>query len=895
MKHCFFVLGLLAVCCGFSYAQQAPPHTAFYDARVVNWTRTHSGDLVSNLDSCKKIAQYILPYLKDAKGGFEKALTTGFSADIVAAVNQYLARIDTVSMGNYLVGAWRAQQPLVYRVDLAAYTNTVKNYDPVQKRENALIVQLDAFKYGKPYPNKTTFFHLMDSLNRAYPAPGDSLLLLTAANIKTVHIFADSLGKLQRYKSAYDGLVILKHQLKACADSIFVPFKDDNVKFRYFTQLAHNPVLSPGIANNLQAPDVAPVHTAAVTDNQTGALTSFKLPTESELVDALAIYMVGRFKQDVVLTFVTALRQYAIKQPLLTDMFPNTFKLLNEYPDYEIPRFGKLWSHAVAEDLSHIPQDVLHGDYLKNRPNILNNPKFQVFNDIIAIGEQVALKTSFPDMISYFSANPDELKCPQIIQVFGLLRMIDQEFVDAKDKTKFWIDWTQLSQMPADEQALCFGLLANSYQDVFKSFNINFDVTGTDFQKNILALRNYFSKALVILNSFQAAKATYLDKLGKDPNAIYSGINFWDMQLDLLKTLESSPIISGDKVKIDQFLDVAGAGLAIYKEIENKDYAAMVHESIDLISKIVPNQQAYTNLLLNNWRLTKEKFLQPYQLISPELDEIDRIISERPYMQALAMQKLDSLSEVIYQHYTGLNTRLLVYNTAAAFKTELTVLYNAHLNPNTVSLHPQPSQFYYIAKFAEFFTDMLSAKNNQDMASVISTYAAPPNSFKIKRSTRASISLNSYIGTYVGGEFAPALKPVFGLSAPIGLSFNWGFQRSTTIVDGSTFIGANQEQKQLTGGSFSINLSVIDIGAVVSYRINNGDEGALPQSVNFGQFLAPGLSFSFGLKNVPLCFAVGTELTPQLRNISTSSQAQPAIRIYGGLFYDLPLVNISKR
>ncbi|ULT23527.1 hypothetical protein KUH03_30805 [Sphingobacterium sp. E70] len=81
-----------------------------------------------------------------------------------------------------------------------------------------------------------------------------------------------------------------------------------------------------------------------------------------------------------------------------------------------------------------------------------------------------------------------------------------------------------------------------------------------------------------------------------------------------------------------------------------------------------------------------------------------------------------------------------------------------------------------LLKLSEFFGDVLSSTNSEQLASVIESHAMPPTSYKLKRKMGASIDLNAYVGGFAG-YIGPLSKSATikegmtgGITAPIGIT-----------------------------------------------------------------------------------------------------------------------------
>ncbi len=225
-----------------------------------------------------------------------------------------------------------------------------------------------------------------------------------------------------------------------------------------------------------------------------------------------------------------------------------------------------------------------------------------------------------------------------------------------------------------------------------------------------------------------------------------------------------------------------------------------------------------------------------------------------------------------------------------------------------------PGSLAAVRKAAAIFQDIISAGNSQELSKVIETYAMAPGSYKLKRRSSFSIDLNAYFGVYAGVEWAKKDSSVnkyssgagvFGITAPIGISFSWaGYANDMDEKAGgytvkrrkklfsTTYTSASV--KRFKGTSHTLSLGIIDIGAVVSYRLSNSDASKpLPDKLRWGQVLSPSLFYRYGIRNTPLTLSGGVQFAPLLRTIGNQN-ASNTWRASIGIIMDLPLLNFYR-
>jgi hypothetical protein len=177
-----------------------------------------------------------------------------------------------------------------------------------------------------------------------------------------------------------------------------------------------------------------------------------------------------------------------------------------------------------------------------------------------------------------------------------------------------------------------------------------------------------------------------------------------------------------------------------------------------------------------------------------------------------------------------------------------------------------------------FANDVVAAKTAEDIKAVLETYAAPVQSYQAVRKSNFSFSLHAYPGVYVGTEKSQQNNVslfdhgTFGVTAPFGFAMNWG--NSTKDVS-----------------SEGVFISMIDIGAALSYRFNNSTSD-IPSKITLGQIFSPGAHFVYGIKKSPLVIKVGYQYAPELRQITTdavNTTTGGVWRLSLGLCADIPV------
>lgn len=195
-------------------------------------------------------------------------------------------------------------------------------------------------------------------------------------------------------------------------------------------------------------------------------------------------------------------------------------------------------------------------------------------------------------------------------------------------------------------------------------------------------------------------------------------------------------------------------------------------------------------------------------------------------------------------------------------------------------------------RYGTFMAAVASAENSIEVKEAIEAIALPSGSSRIKREAKWNIALNAYTGPFFGQENLPTTtveegnannySSVIGLSVPVGIAFSHGFKR------------CNMERG---GKSISLFLSIIDIGAITSFRFKDNEAEAIPE-IQLKNIMAPGALVMFGFGKLPLSAGIGGQIGPGLREVTPDFA-----NIYDGYYtrwfvtvaVDIPLLNVYTR
>jgi hypothetical protein len=202
-------------------------------------------------------------------------------------------------------------------------------------------------------------------------------------------------------------------------------------------------------------------------------------------------------------------------------------------------------------------------------------------------------------------------------------------------------------------------------------------------------------------------------------------------------------------------------------------------------------------------------------------------------------------------------------------------------NKSSVDIAKKTTDF--IKRYGSLMANVVKAKDSEEVAEAVEALALPVGSSSIKKHSTLSITLNAYVGLYLGTEKIKGVDDhystnAYGVSAPIGFAVNKGWLTESKWAF-----------------STSAFFSIVDLGAPVAFRFEDDKTEAIP-SVKLKDIISPGAFICFGLPRLPLSLNFGYQIGPRLRDVD------PAITTVGSkysrysvaLSVDIPILNLYK-
>jgi hypothetical protein len=280
------------------------------------------------------------------------------------------------------------------------------------------------------------------------------------------------------------------------------------------------------------------------------------------------------------------------------------------------------------------------------------------------------------------------------------------------------------------------------------------------------------------------------------------------------------------------------------------DYYALYNSSVDLISKVIEIQSIPSLKPLFSGNAASQKAL------------------------GIARQGSDIALDINRKNYSSAIIGLFQ-------------LYTVYVEDQT-----QGKVKSFILKYGSFMAAIAQANSSDDVEAAIEAVALPSGSSRIKRETPFNVSLNGYTGLFYGREQIDGVTNTgsyfnsYGVSAPIGISISRGHS--------FLFLGTGKKgwKENKYGWSSTLFLSVVDIGALASFRFTNDSTQTVP-NIQLKDIISPGVFYSIGIPKSPLSFSCGYQLGPLLREVTQTknSYSQNYTRFSISLCVDIPLLN----
>lgn len=836
----------------------------------------------------------------------------------------------------------------------------ISNYDNDLKKQ---LCQLSN-DYDESNENHLNLKKINDTIKRSYPLK----------SLEQIKKNLDKFDKLNQYyatknDSIYFNLPLIEDSInnkikdiQTKLDSSIQQFAEDYAQKATDNQInKESTIYNSFLTNNSEKikPQQIIINSQIQTAQAQTGSSGINIPSQSQMIEAMAIFLAKRAKQEAAIWFMDQIR-LKMSNPMIFDVFPETIKVLEGVENYKVPTFNTTWKYAIAKDFVEMPRNLVNSPWVEKViiKDPINHAKLKQSIEFgYDLNRLMTEQYNYRDIIKYFYINPrtDKTKENEEINTLidnsaTLLYIITNEFfsidnIDGKDKYRL-LTYEEIAGLNKNEFEILLELIDLKYSSRIAEFCI---LENIKLKQNREEVNKWIGNILTSLSQFDKIRNEYKTQKEeiKDDLASKNFYNVWSVLNQLTTNLYNDKLFTSPKIKdIKTKLEWVQTGMSIYEHFQNNDYVGAANETFGLMNIMKTNfidEKKYKHYYYSfgsNKKISvnydgKSFTIKGIKYISKD----DTPNFEEDFVQVYFLEK-DSLyfriknSQEFCISKKDLNEFLIISSYTAKNKNERIKLLeellkrfkNKNLETLAKTLKVDQSQIIQLINYIQiakttintdktnidevfkkmdfnfvkeqslniistyndkytkqltnllsFFGDVLTVKDEHQLAGVIDSYALPPTSYKLKRKQPSSIDLNAYVGAFGGylASFKSSLidpQLVYGITAPIGVAFTWS-------RDGWF-------------DNYGFTVDALDLGNVVNHYLVKPKED-YPKEVHFSEVFSLGTTFLMGIKNSPFVLSGGFRFQPYNTGKDGNNKVFDAGIFHLGVKIDIPLIHLS--
>lgn len=601
----------------------------------------------------------------------------------------------------------------------------------------------------------------------------------------------------------------------------------------------------------------------------------------TKYANAIADIMIERAKEELTVAFFDRFKKFAKDNPEFQILFPKTTDNLSNLLSYTYPQMLPALRNGFFEDLKQV---TYHLD------DVLDLPRYQTllknFSEVKIAIRSIRLvheietgASNAADVIKEFAylkewddrSNVKIQNAGNCLKIASLFSESIRNDTSHSHTSDIWIPAEIVKQLFYDE------VFFNIYLGLIYQQSINDDIKFVESdgslkkfagilasKKNDLfifqnKLKEFFDLGANVNTAFKNFQTKLNNKEKPSDDDIYNYIN---TSIDVIEYGYGIVKIFHETPTADDYLAIPKKSNDLYKHVYTKQYSQSVIDALDIFSMlgnlIKSNPQMNFNKLKKDNKASANNDIKKLASHDKKVSRVESNIDN-----AVKANIADTIAQHLIEHYT------------------------------------LKQLFDFVEKvkpYALFMANMIEAKDDKQVKAALENVILPVGSSSIKKITSCNVSVQSYLGAYwstSNGSTSSqsAWSDKFGVTAPIGISFTPGFL---------------SWQK---GGSLSLFASLIDLGAIVDYKLKKdstiNNAGATTSvvsknySVKLGQIFSPGISLVYGFAwNLPLAVGFGGQYGPGLSKIDAGNNiviTNPSWRWNLFLAVDIPFFTLKNK
>lgn len=675
--------------------------------------------------------------------------------------------------------------------------------------------------------------------------------------------------------------------------------------------------------------------TAAQNAQQGLNYTGLSIPSQSQMIDAMAMFLAKRAKQEAAIWFMDQLRK-RVNNPLIYDVFPATIELLDGLSDYRTANFGTSWRYAISKDFVEMPRNVSKSSWTKQFLTPENAANLETAVEMgYNIDGLIKARYNYRDIIRQLYLNPTYSPDPNISvnntsginkhaqNIIALLYIATNELFTITDKNNYrLLAYEELKTLDTEQWKIFIELLDLKYGNVFENLpSIENAIKDKD---KVIA---WLSPLLLSLGQFDKINLEQqaLIEKNKSDQMNQSLSNTWSILGQVIANFENYPFGISEKQGVNNYLANIKNVFDIIENIQEKNFVAAAQNTLGLVDSYYRLDSTKNNAIINsltnflykdstNKNVAKLEFdNNSIHFLDASKKKIEITINnnQREYIKYLGKnlqhvpqkEQLKFYKSIIGDSLKIISSKLLDKNDQIYLINRIALYYGAKSIKNEKEMKtilnllsqtiPNLKDSLKLAKLSEmsyaneliklsgFFGDVIASSSSAELANVIESHALPPTSYKLKRKMSSSVDLNAYVGAFAGrivpiGNSSLNCKWTGGITAPIGV----------TIRPAGNFFKY-----------FNFNVQLLELGNLVNHYLITPDS-AYNKEVHFSEVFSPGANILYNIKNTPIVAFIGGKLLPLKAYYDEglkkrfNDKAFDAAIFSIGLKIDIPLVNL---
>ncbi|KYG82553.1 hypothetical protein [Roseivirga echinicomitans] len=609
----------------------------------------------------------------------------------------------------------------------------------------------------------------------------------------------------------------------------------------------------------------------------------------TNLATGISKFLIERANQEINILFFDKFKEFLKENEEASTLFPNSANFIINSQPHQYAILLQAFREAFKEDIQNLVNqldDLLlldrYQDFGHDHPEAYAGLAAVVSVSKLIDGGNIA------DVIKSLGQfqNPADGEAKNLYASIKLMAILS-ESIRSKDSGNAWVSTSDIeTQIIGNDKAIriYFGLIYKQVE------GIEFEVSGSSqavqgmlksVSTDISRLRpilEYFGTMESSWNTVKIAKLEIDRKKLKGESVDYTDYYlYFDKSLDLVdRSLNLNTFLSSIGYSVGQigamkegrnYLNLLRTGNQIYKNINEKNYSSAVLNFVIAYESIIGEK-------INNDFLTDRGEMKAYLSSNGIVDPNRKVVKK--YKKEIVR---------------------LGGGIVANYKTE----FDRIKREESIGISHES-----FLRYTSFMAALVEADSPDVVKSIIQSAALPAGSYSIKRNAKFNISLQSYLGIYYNfdhdSQIDRAWNNRIGVTAPVGVSFNWGLKRKM--------------------GALGVMISLIDVGAIVDYEIRTDttisttvtmEPGGnttttttevmsteADYKIELAQIFSPGLYGVWSLPGrIPLSLGVGLQYGPGLTEINNDSGnpnliiGDPKIRFNVFLAFDIPILTLS--